>query len=108
MERYLGGLDGLGVGQAHALAEVRQQVPGQRGPGGAGPDAVGDVSVLEGDEQRVGDVVDDEGRALLGGLQHHGHAAVGGEAEVQAEDEVLSVAERQGHALGGVCGRRGG
>ena len=92
--RYLGGLDDLGVGQPYSLPEVCDQVPGRRGPGGARPDIVGDVAVLEGNELRVGDVVDDEGGALLGGLQHHGEASVGGELEVQAEDEVLGVAQR--------------
>lgn len=99
----LGGLDGLGVGQAHALPQVGQQVPGDSGPGGTGSDAVGDVAAAEGDELSGGDIVDDEGRALLRGLKHHRHTSVGGELEVEGDDKVLGVAQGEGDTFRVLC-----
>lgn len=60
--------------------------------------------VFEGDELRVGHVVDGERSSLLCGLQDHRHAAVRDKLDVQAEDEVFGVAQREGHAFGGLCG----
>lgn len=48
--------------------------------------------------------MDGEGRAPLRGLQDDGHAAVRRELDVQAEDEVFGVAQRQGHTFRGICG----
>lgn len=85
----LGGLHSLGVGQADALPEVSEQVSGQSAPAAPGTNAVGDVPVFEGYELRVGHIVYHEGGALLRGVQEHRHAAVGGELDVQTENEVF-------------------
>lgn len=85
----LGGLHGLGVGQANALPEVSEQVSGQSAPAGPWTNAVGDVPIFEGYKLRAGHVVYDEGGALLCGVQDHRHAAVGGELDVQTENEVF-------------------
>lgn len=60
--------------------------------------------VFEGDELRAGHIVDGEGRAPLRGLQDDRHAAVRRELDVQAEDEVFGVTQRQGHTFRGICG----
>lgn len=102
------GLHGLGVGQANALPEVGEQVSGQSAPGGAWTNAIGDFPIFEGNELRAGHIVYGEGGALLRGLQDHRHAAVGGELDVQAENEVFWVTQLEGHTLWGLCGGGGG
>lgn len=62
------GFDSFRVRQPDSLPEVGQQVSGQRAPGGSRPDAVSDVALFEGDELRVGNVMDGEGRPLLCGF----------------------------------------
>ncbi|KAG7221765.1 hypothetical protein INR49_029148 [Caranx melampygus] len=89
----------LGVGQTDALPEVGDQVPCQSGPAGPRPDSICDFMIFEGDELRAGHVVDGEGRALLSCLKDHGYAAVGGELDVQAEDEVFGVPQLEGHTF---------
>lgn len=55
--------------------------------------------VFEGDQLRAGHIVDGEGRTLLSCLKDHGYTAIGGELDVQAEDEVFGVSQLEGHAF---------
>lgn len=96
------GLHSFGVGQSNALPEVGEQVSGQSGPGGSWSYAVGDFAVFEGDELHVCHIVDDEGRTLLCGFKENRQAAVGDKFDVQAENEVFGVTQRQGHAFRGL------
>lgn len=104
------GLHGLCVWQPDAFPEVSEQISGQSAPGGSWTDAVGDFPVFEGNELRAGHIVDREGGALLCGLQDHRHTAVGGELNVQAEDEVFGVTQLEGQAFWGLWwwGEEGG
>lgn len=55
--------------------------------------------IFEGNELRVGHISNGKGWALLRGFKDHGHAAIGDELDVQAEDEVFGVTQLEGNTF---------